>query len=77
MLTDEQLSKLDKLPQEFARQFKQTLPEVEYHVKHTPTLEITIPAKHPEVGNILITFEGEEVTVYAGEYHHCHFSPFF
>lgn len=41
---------------------------------HLPNqADIVFPAAHPEVGNLLIYDEGDEVTVMVGEFTHVHF----
>ena len=37
---------------------------------------VTIPAAHPEVGDIAIDDDGDELTLHLGHHTHSHFSPF-
>jgi hypothetical protein len=37
--------------------------------------QLKIPALHPEVGDLLITFDDGEITVFVGNFTHCHFTP--
>jgi hypothetical protein len=76
MLTEEQIAKLDKLSQELLGAFRQVLPDTTYREELAENLELTIPAKNSEVGGISAVSDGEEITVYIGEYFHCHFSPY-
>ncbi|MBS1155244.1 MAG: hypothetical protein H6R07_1168 [Proteobacteria bacterium] len=36
---------------------------------------LRIPAREPVVGDILVLFEGGEVSVFLGDITHCHFTP--
>ncbi len=37
--------------------------------------QLRIPARHPEVGDLLITFDDDEITVFVGNFTHRHFTP--
>jgi hypothetical protein len=37
--------------------------------------QLRIPARHPEVGDLLITFDDAEITVFVGNFTHRHFTP--
>jgi hypothetical protein len=37
---------------------------------------IRIPAGNSEVGDIVVSFEGGEISVYLGDITHCHFTPY-
>lgn len=37
--------------------------------------QIKIPARHPEVGDLLITVDDGEITVFVGNFTHRHFTP--
>jgi hypothetical protein len=37
--------------------------------------QLRIPARHPEVGDLLITFDDSEITVFVGNFTHRHFTP--
>jgi hypothetical protein len=37
--------------------------------------QLKVPARHPEVGDILITFDDGEITVFVGNFTHRHFTP--
>lgn len=36
--------------------------------------QLKIPALHPEVGDLLITFDDAEITIFVGNFTHCHFT---
>lgn len=37
--------------------------------------QLRIPARHPDVGDLLITFDDGEITVFVGNLTHLHFTP--
>jgi hypothetical protein len=37
--------------------------------------QLRIPARHPEVGDLLITLDDGEITVFVGNFTHRHFTP--
>ncbi len=37
---------------------------------------LRIPHRNAEVGDIIISFEGEEISVFLGDITHCHFTPY-
>lgn len=37
--------------------------------------QLKIPARHPEVGDLLITLDDDEITVFVGNFTHRHFTP--
>ncbi len=38
--------------------------------------QLKIPARHADVGDLLINFDDGEITVYVGNFTHCHFPPY-
>jgi hypothetical protein len=46
----------------------------------TPALEpdgtLRITARNAEVGDIIVSFEGDEISVFLGDITHCHFTPY-
>ena len=36
---------------------------------------LRIPARFPEVGDLVVAFDDGEITVYVGDLTHCHFTP--
>lgn len=76
MLTHEEFMNLDGLSQAFLNAFRSALPNVSHKEGVTDRLEVIIPARSPEVGDIVARLDGDEVTVSIGDYFHCHFSTF-
>jgi hypothetical protein len=37
--------------------------------------QLKIPARHPDVGDLLITLDDDEITVFVGNFTHRHFTP--
>ena len=37
---------------------------------------LRIPARVPDIGDILVSFEGGEISVFIGDITHCHFTPY-
>ena len=37
--------------------------------------QLKVPARHPDVGDLLITFDDGEITVFVGNFTHRHFTP--
>jgi|GEM_PF-963723 len=50
-------------------------PERRMRVEHSPRPRIVFPAEHPEVGNVVISDDGDEATVEVGSTHG-HFNPY-
>ena len=36
---------------------------------------LRVPALRPEIGDLVVTFDDREITVYVGDLTHCHFTP--
>ena len=43
---------------------------------YRPTRKVTVPALHPETGDIVVRLDGDEVTVRIGGHFHCHFETY-
>ena len=41
-----------------------------------PSETLRISAREPEVGDLVVSFEGNEVSVFLGDITHCHFTPY-
>ena len=55
------------------------IPKLETHLPgqfHVTETVVTFPEKHPEVGSVEVHDDGEELTVYAGNFTHLHFSSY-
>jgi hypothetical protein len=46
------------------------------HIQNEPQLCAIFPAVHPDVGDIEICDDGDEITVYAGNFTHGHFANY-
>jgi hypothetical protein len=62
---------MSSLQQRFVDRFSQL--HVEFALD--PDGSIRVPAKHSAVGDLLVTFDGGEITVFIGEITHSHFTP--
>jgi hypothetical protein len=57
-------------------ELRQRFPDRAFDVSFAPEPCLVVPAIHPEVGNLVITDEGYEVTLQAGNFTHGHFSNY-
>ena len=73
MLQSKDEARLDSLAREFRTVFQQRLDNVRPREEFTDRLVVTVPALHPETGDIVVWLDGDEVTVGIGEHFHCHF----
>jgi hypothetical protein len=55
---------------------QQRFPEREMQTGSPPSPCVVFPAIHPEVGDVLIYDDGDELTVIAGKFTHGHFSNY-
>lgn len=66
-------------PRELAAAFvaalRRMLPGLVFTVEDDGGPVVTIPARHPAVGSVIIDFAEGEVTVGIGDHFHCHFDP--
>jgi hypothetical protein len=60
----------------FEKTFRARLPGIEYSRIEGPPVRFVVPAKSEEFGPIEASMDGDEVTVYAGRWHHCHFGAY-
>jgi len=73
MLQPKDEARLDSLARAFRTVCRQRLSDVQPREEFTDRLVVTVPALHPETGDIVVWLDGDEVTVGIGEYFHCHF----
>src|SRR5687767_7169197 len=59
-----------------SRRVRRRLPDVHPREQFTDRLVVTVPALHPETGDIVARLDGDEVTVSLGEHFHCHFETY-
>ena len=55
------------------------IPKLEVHFAghfHVSGTVVTFPEKHPAVGNVEVRDDGDELTLYAGNFTHLHFSNY-
>jgi len=52
------------------------IPNRDLRVEMSPEARVVFPCVHPEVGDIEIHDDGDELTVYAGNFTHVHFSNY-
>jgi hypothetical protein len=76
MLQFEDEVRLDPLAREFRAAFQRRLADLQVREEFSDRLVVTIPALHPETGNIVVWLDGDEVTVGIGEHFHCHFETY-
>ena len=69
-------AQLDHLSRELLAQLHRVLPAKALRTEFKGRLVITIQARVPEVGDITIWLEGDEITVGIGELHHSHFEVY-
>ncbi|MDR3455881.1 MAG: hypothetical protein P4N60_00425 [Verrucomicrobiae bacterium] len=55
---------------------KERFPKQGFRVETSPEARVIFPGVHPEVGDIGIHDDGDELTVYAGNFTHGHFSNY-
>jgi hypothetical protein len=77
MLLPQDEARLDSLAQEFRKAFQHRLGHVLRREEFTDRLVVTVPAIHPETGDIVARLDGDEVTVGIGAHFHCHFERYF
>ena len=73
MLQPEDDDRLDSLACEFRTALRRQLSEVDVSERFTDRLVVTVPARHPETGAIVVWLDGDEITVQIGQHFHCHF----
>jgi len=66
----------EALAEEFSKRFRVKCPEVRFSWKEASGPAMTVPAAHPDVESMTITFDDEELTVQIGAHYHCHFDLF-
>jgi len=76
MLEPRDEARLDSLAVEFRSAFRRRLPDVHPREQFTDRLVVTVPALHPETGDIVARLDGDDVTVSLGEHFHCHFETY-
>lgn len=76
MLRPEEEAKLDPLAELFRSAFQDRFAHLRYEEEFTDRLTVTIPAVHPETGEIVVWIDGDEVTVGIGRYFHTHFEAY-
>ncbi len=69
-------SKLDSLSQRFLAELNWFFPETDLDITYTDRLEVVFPAKHPDVGEIHVSLDGDEITVGIGTFYHAHFETY-
>jgi hypothetical protein len=69
-------ARLNPLAREFRAAFRRQLAHKASAEEFTDRLVVTIPALHPETGNIVVWLDDDEVTVGIGEHFHCHFETY-
>ena len=62
---------MPSLQQRFLDRFRQ----LELQFARDEDGSVRLPAKHPAVGDLLVTFDDGEITVFIGDITHCHFTP--
>jgi hypothetical protein len=55
---------------------KEDFPNRGLRVETSPEVRAVFPCVHPEVGDIVIHDDGDELTIYAGNFTHGHFSNY-
>ena len=70
---DDSAPKLDHLSQRFLCELERIMSRESFRTEFTDRLIVTIPARDPEVGDITVWLDGDEVTVGIGQLHHSHF----
>jgi hypothetical protein len=73
-LAPEQVAKLDPLSAAFLAALRSSPLGTLCQESFTDRLQLTIPAKAPSVGDLRISGDGSELTVYLGEHTHSHFA---
>jgi hypothetical protein len=76
MLQSKDEARLDSLARKFRAVFQQRLGDMQPREEFTDRLVVTVPALHPETGDIVVWLDGDEVTVGIGEHFHCHFETY-
>ncbi len=64
MLQSKDEARLDSLAREFRTVFRQRLDNVRPREEFTDRLVVTVPALHPETGDIVVWLDGDEETDY-------------
>ncbi len=72
MLTREQVEALSPLAQAFLEVFRQELPGP-FREQVTDRLVVTIPASHSAVGDLIVSDDGDQITLQVGSLFHWHF----
>ena len=69
MLTDDELSRLSPLAQQFRKQFFYSFPTLPHREEFTDCYELIVPAAHPDVGDLRVRDDEEELTLSVGPHH--------
>jgi hypothetical protein len=69
MLTNRQLQQLSPLAQRFRERFTEELGQLVYAEEFTDRYELAIPPAHPEVGELRVRDDGDELTISVGPHH--------
>ena len=69
MLTDDELSRLSPLAQQFRKQFRYAFPTLLHREEIRNCYELVIPAAHPDVGDLRVRDDQEELTISVGPHH--------
>ena len=76
MMTQIDQSKLDSLSRRFLTEVREAFPDRCLDIKVTDRLKVVFPAEHPDVGEIHVWLDREEVTVGIGHFYHTHFETY-
>jgi hypothetical protein len=77
MLNANEEARLDSLSRLFRATFRDRLPDAAAIESFDDRLVVTIPAKHPATGDVVVRLDGDEVTISIGSHFHCHFDVHF
>jgi hypothetical protein len=69
MLSNEQLNRISPLARHFREQFSREFAQVAYVEEFTDRYELAIPPAHPEVGELRVRDDGDELTISVGPHH--------
>ncbi|HWI62489.1 MAG TPA: hypothetical protein VNT75_11660 [Symbiobacteriaceae bacterium] len=69
-------ARLDSLARSFQTAFQNRFADVEYLEEFMDQLIVTIPAKHPETGDVVVWLDADEITVGIGPHFHRHFEAY-
>ncbi|MFH1009932.1 MAG: hypothetical protein V1784_01695 [bacterium] len=74
-LEESHIAGYNTLARQFVGELHRALPNMTYAAKLEQTLEIRFAAKNPEVGDLWVVIEPDEITVCIGRYFHSHCWP--